>query len=127
MAMSEALKRAQGKYLTKLKRVEVRFNMETEEAELFQYISQYGNLQGYIKELIREDIERRMNMSRTVTFTDEQALATIHALQTEIKETEVAMAEDTAPNDHEAMEKQFNHCKFLASIVSMISSAETVD
>ena len=56
MAMSEALKRAQGKYLTKLRRVEVRFNMETEEAELFQHISQYGNLQGYIKELIRKDM-----------------------------------------------------------------------
>lgn len=130
MARSEALKRAQEKYNQKTTNYHLRLNNEKDEdiVTWTKAISDSGaTVQDYIKNLIRDDIERRMNMNRTVTFTDEQALATIHALQTEIKETEAAMAEDTAPNDHEAMEKQFNHCKYLASIVSMISSAETVD
>lgn len=128
MARSEALKRAQEKYDKKFKMYTIRIDKESE-SDIVCLLNEMAGpaMRQYIIDLIRKDIEKRMNTSRTVTFTDEQALATIHALQAEIKETEAAMAEDTAPNNSEAMEKQFNHCKFLANIVSMISSEEAAN
>ena len=59
----EAQKRraeAQKRYLQKnnVRQVMVKFNRATDEKELFDYLHSKGNMQGYLKKLIREDMEK---------------------------------------------------------------------
>ena len=57
MAMSESAKRADRKYKDeKTKRVAVRFYPA--EADIYAHLEAQPNKQGYIKRLIREDMER---------------------------------------------------------------------
>ena len=61
MTLKEKLKtvEAHTKYVkTHLKRFEVRFNNEKEK-DVIEYILSKGNVQGYIKELIRKDMEQK--------------------------------------------------------------------
>ena len=58
MAYSDAHKRADAKYKKdKTTQVAVRFYNATE-ADLIEHMAMQGNKQGYIKRLIREDMER---------------------------------------------------------------------
>lgn len=59
MAYSEAQKRATAKYnKEKVKQKVVRFYPT--EKELFDYISQFDNFGGYVKELISKDMESKL-------------------------------------------------------------------
>ncbi len=49
------------KYMQKVRQVMVKFNMETAEKDLFECVSKHESMQGYIKELIRADIEGKVN------------------------------------------------------------------
>lgn len=56
--MTEAMKKAQKKYnATHTKMYSFKLNVKTD-ADLIERISEVGGVQGYIKRLIREDIER---------------------------------------------------------------------
>lgn len=58
MAVSEAQKRASEKYhKEKVKRTAVRFYPA--EANLWEWLNEQPNKAGYIKQLIREDMERK--------------------------------------------------------------------
>ena len=54
--LSEAQKRAKQKYKEKVKRVAVDFYPT--EADLFEHIEKQENKQGYIKSLVRKDMEK---------------------------------------------------------------------
>ena len=54
--VSEAQKRAVKKYQEKTKRITIRFNPP--EMELWEHIQSQENKQGYIKSLIRKDMEK---------------------------------------------------------------------
>lgn len=54
---SEAQKKALEKYKAKVKRLTVDF--PPSEAELWEHVSKQPNKQGYIKNLIRADIEKQ--------------------------------------------------------------------
>ena len=62
MSESEALKRAKKKYQQihkdDFRYVQLRFNKKTD-ADIIEKIEEVGNIQGYIKYLIRKDIEER--------------------------------------------------------------------
>ena len=61
MAISEAEKRAKTKYMKKIRQLMVKFNLETDEGNLFQYVEERTNMQGYIKDLIRKDMEGKVD------------------------------------------------------------------
>lgn len=61
MAISEAEKRAKTKYMKKIRQVMVKFNLETDEGDLFKYVEERTNMQGYIKDLIRKDMEGKVD------------------------------------------------------------------
>ena len=57
MAQSDAQKRASRRYVAeKVKRTDLRFYQS--EADIWEHLMAQGNRQGYIKRLIREDMER---------------------------------------------------------------------
>lgn len=57
MALTDAQKRANAKYARdKVKQVGVKFYPADE--ELYEWVKSRGNVQGYIKDLIRADMER---------------------------------------------------------------------
>jgi len=72
MARTEAQKRAQKDYMTKVRQVMVKFNSETEADEL-AFLESKGQMQTYIKRLIREDMKRelakRPSMAETTSTT----------------------------------------------------------
>ena len=47
------------KYMLKVRQVMVKFNLETDEADLFRHIEKQESMQGYIKDLIRKDMESK--------------------------------------------------------------------
>ena len=58
MPVSDAQKRATAKYLReKVKTMSIRFSPA--EHDLFEWLDAQPNKQGYVKRLIREDMERR--------------------------------------------------------------------
>lgn len=61
MAISEAEKRAKTKYMKKVRQVMVKFNLATDEGDLFQHVEARTNMQGYIKDLIRKDMEGKVD------------------------------------------------------------------
>lgn len=61
MAISEAEKRAKTKYMKKIRQLMVKFNLETDEGDLFQHVEDRTNMQGYIKDLIRKDMEGKVD------------------------------------------------------------------
>lgn len=61
MAISEAEKRAKTKYMKKVRQLMVKFNLETDEGDLFQHVEARTNMQGYIKDLIRKDMEGKVD------------------------------------------------------------------
>lgn len=61
MAISEAEKRAKTKYMKKVRQVMVKFNLETDEGDLFMHVEARTNMQGYIKDLIRKDMEGKVD------------------------------------------------------------------
>lgn len=72
MARTEAQKQSQKDYMTKVRQVMVKFNSETEADEL-AFLEGKGQMQTYIKRLIREDMKRdlakRPSMAETTTTT----------------------------------------------------------
>lgn len=56
---SEALIKAQDKYEKKRMCVNIRLNKETD-LDIIEKLNNIGNKQGYIKELIRKDIENHL-------------------------------------------------------------------
>lgn len=59
MARTEAQKQSQKDYMTKIRQVMVKFNTDTESEEL-AFLEQKGQMQTYIKRLIREDMKREL-------------------------------------------------------------------
>ena len=58
MAVSEAQKRASAKYFkSKLTQKVIRFGPK--DADILHYLEQQENMSGYIKQLIREDMQKR--------------------------------------------------------------------
>lgn len=57
MPLSEAQKRAIAAYRKKMKMVQVAFSPN--EMDVYEFARSQGNMAGYIKRLIREDMERR--------------------------------------------------------------------
>ena len=57
MGRTEAQKRAQKDYMAKVRQVMVKFNTVTEAEEL-AWLESKGQMQTYIKELIRKDMEQ---------------------------------------------------------------------
>lgn len=55
MSLTEAQKRAREKYNKKVTKIAIEFYPQ--DAELLQKVQQQENKQGYIKELIRKDIQ----------------------------------------------------------------------
>jgi hypothetical protein len=48
------------KYIkTKVRQVMVKFNLTTDERELFEYLYSQKNMQGYVKKLLRADMEQK--------------------------------------------------------------------
>ena len=48
------------KYIkTKVRQVMVKFNLTTDEKELFEYLYSQKNMQGYVKKLLRADMEQK--------------------------------------------------------------------
>ena len=45
------------KYMQKVRQVMVKFNLDKDERGLFEHVSRHESMQGYIKELIRKDME----------------------------------------------------------------------
>jgi hypothetical protein len=72
MARTEAQKQAQKDYMGKVRQVMVKFNSETEADEL-AFLESKGQMQTYIKRLIREDMKRelakRPSMAETTSTT----------------------------------------------------------
>lgn len=72
MARTEAQKQSQKDYMTKVRQVMVKFNSETEADEL-AFLESKGQMQTYIKRLIREDMKRdlakRPSMAETKSTT----------------------------------------------------------
>ena len=72
MARTEAQKQAQKDYMGKVRQVMVKFNSETEADEL-AFLEGKGQMQTYIKRLIREDMKRdlakRPSMAETKSTT----------------------------------------------------------
>lgn len=56
---SEALIKAQDKYEQKRMCINIRLNKETD-LDIIEQLNNVGNKQGYIKELIRKDIENHL-------------------------------------------------------------------
>lgn len=56
---TEAMKRAKAKYAAKnVKQIKLNLNIKTD-ADILEQLEKIGNRQGYIKQLIREDIKRK--------------------------------------------------------------------
>ena len=72
MARTEAQKQSQKDYMNKVRQVMVKFNSETEADEL-AFLESKGQMQTYIKRLIREemkrDLEKRPSMAETTSTT----------------------------------------------------------
>lgn len=72
MARTEAQKQSQKDYMAKIRQVMVKFNSETEADEL-SFLEGKGQMQTYIKRLIREDMKRelakRPSMAETTSTT----------------------------------------------------------
>lgn len=72
MARTEAQKKSQKDYMTKIRQVMVKFNSETEADEL-AFLEGKGQMQTYIKRLIREDMKRELakkpSMAETTSTT----------------------------------------------------------
>jgi hypothetical protein len=72
MARTEAQKKSQKDYMAKIRQVMVKFNSETEADEL-AFLESKGQMQTYIKRLIREDMKRelakRPSMAETTSTT----------------------------------------------------------
>ena len=72
MARTEAQKQSQKEYMAKIRQVMVKFNSETEADEL-AFLEGKGQMQTYIKRLIREDMKRdlakRPSMAETTSTT----------------------------------------------------------
>ncbi len=72
MARTEAQKQSQKDYMAKVRQVMVKFNSETEADEL-AFLEGKGQMQTYIKRLIREDMKRelakRPSMAETTSTT----------------------------------------------------------
>ena len=72
MARTEAQKQSQKDYMNKVRQVMVKFNSETEADEL-AFLEGKGQMQTYIKRLIREDMKRelakRPSMAETTSTT----------------------------------------------------------
>ena len=72
MARTEAQKQSQKDYMNKVRQVMVKFNSETEADEL-AFLESKGQMQTYIKKLIREDMKRelakRPSMGETTSTT----------------------------------------------------------
>lgn len=49
------------KYMQKVRQVMVKFNLETEESAMFDFIDNKGNMQGYIKKLIQRDMAGKVD------------------------------------------------------------------
>ena len=61
MAVSEAQKRANAKYdKSNTKMMSLKFNLQTD-ADILDRLASVPNKQGYIKELIRKDMSKRMD------------------------------------------------------------------
>lgn len=58
MARTEALKKAQDKYSQKIKQVILKFNTETE-LDLLEHLQKQNKIQTYIKQLIKQDMEKQ--------------------------------------------------------------------
>ncbi len=59
MARTEAQKQSQKDYMAKIRQVMVKFNTDTESEEL-AFLEGKGQMQTYIKRLIREDMKREL-------------------------------------------------------------------
>lgn len=72
MARTEAQKQSQKDYMTKVRQVMVKFNTDTESEEL-AFLEGKGQMQTYIKRLIREDMKRELakqpSMAETTSTT----------------------------------------------------------
>ena len=72
MARTEAQKQSQKDYMNKVRQVMVKFNSETEADEL-AFLESKGQMQTYIKRLIREEMKRdlakRPSMAETTSTT----------------------------------------------------------
>lgn len=72
MARTEAQKQSQKDYMSKVRQVMVKFNSETEADEL-AFLEGKGQMQTYIKRLIRDDMKRelskRPSMAETTSTT----------------------------------------------------------
>lgn len=56
---TEAMKRAKAKYAAKnVKQIKLNLNIKTD-ADILEWLDKIDNRQGYIKQLIREDIKRK--------------------------------------------------------------------
>lgn len=49
------------KYMQKVRQVMVKFNLETDEANLFKHIEGRDSMQGYIKKLIQRDMAGKVD------------------------------------------------------------------
>ena len=72
MARTEAQKKSQKDYMAKIRQVMVKFNSETEADEL-AFLESKGQMQTYLKRLVREDMKRELakkpSMSETTSTT----------------------------------------------------------
>ena len=68
MARTEAQKQSQKDYMSKVRQVMVKFNSETEADEL-AFLEGKGQMQTYIKRLIREDMKRELAKRPSMTET----------------------------------------------------------
>ena len=72
MARTEAQKQSQKDYMAKIRQVMVKFNSETEADEL-AFLESKGQMQTYLKRLVREDMKRELakkpSMSETTSTT----------------------------------------------------------
>jgi len=69
MARTEAQKQSQKDYMTKVRQVMVKFNTDTESEEL-AFLEQKGQMQTYIKRLIREDMKRELAKKPSMAEVD---------------------------------------------------------
>lgn len=69
MARTEAQKQSQKEYMAKIRQVMVKFNTDTESEEL-AFLEQKGQMQTYIKRLIREDMKRELAKRPSMTEVD---------------------------------------------------------
>lgn len=68
MARTEAQKQSQKDYMAKIRQVMVKFNSETEADEL-AFLESKGQMQTYIKRLIREDMKRELSKKPSMAET----------------------------------------------------------